>query len=80
VEVGEHDLVEPAPDRELAAASVVTVRRVEIVEDVVDVTIEPDEQRPTTDDLPTGEEQVEAGRGGTAARDLRGHARRRRGG
>lgn len=60
VVLGEDDLVEPALHDGLEPAAVVVVRRVEIVEEVVEASFAPDEQRSTTEDLRTGETEVEA--------------------
>ena len=53
------DLVDPPTTSELSRGSTITVRRVEVVEEVVEVTIEHGERRHETDDLLEGETAVE---------------------
>ena len=59
IEVGAADSVDPAVDHALREPGVITVRRVAVVEDVVDVSIERAEQQRETDELRTGETRVE---------------------
>ncbi len=58
VAVGEHDRVEPPPHRPLTAGATLTIERVEIVERVVEVTIEHGEERRETDELTAGDTRV----------------------
>lgn len=58
VDVGEDDLVAPSLDRALELDTDITVQRVEVVEDVVETTIERGEERRDTDDLVEGETVV----------------------
>ena len=57
--LGERDLVDPPPDTELAPHAVVTVQRVEVVEDVVEIAIAHEEHRRETDDLLAGHTRVQ---------------------
>ncbi len=69
VSLGERDLVEPPTARTLTPGTTITVRRVEVVAEVVEVTIEHGEQRRETDELLEGETQVETeGRDGLRQR------------
>ncbi len=58
VSLGERDLVEPPTARTLTPGTTITVRRVEIVEEVVEVAIDHGEQRRETDELLEGETEV----------------------
>lgn len=58
VSLGERDLVEPPTTRTLAPGTTITVRRVEVVEEVVEVGIDHGEQRRETDELLEGETEV----------------------
>jgi uncharacterized protein YabE (DUF348 family) len=59
VELGDHDRVQPPLAQTLDGATDVTVRRVELVEEVVEVTIEHGEVRRDTSELVEGETRVE---------------------
>jgi uncharacterized protein YabE (DUF348 family) len=59
VELGERDLVEPPRDHALGSTTHITVRRVEIVKETVEVTIEHGEVRRDTDELVEGETRVQ---------------------
>jgi resuscitation-promoting factor RpfB len=59
IDVGEHDLVDPALDEALEEAATIVVRRVEVVEEVVEVEIDHGEQRRETRELTEGETRVE---------------------
>lgn len=58
VAVGDHDRVDPPPHRPLTAGATITIERVEIVERVVEVTIEHGEERRETDELTAGDTRV----------------------
>lgn len=58
VEVGDDDVVEPPGDHALEKATAIAVRRVAIVEDVIEVPIEHDEERQDTASMPSGETDV----------------------
>lgn len=60
VELGEHDLVDPSLDRRLDGPTVISVRRVTTITDVVESVVEHGEQREQTDGLPAGQTQVGA--------------------
>ncbi len=59
VELGDRDLVDPPADHVLDGSTEVTVQRVEVVEEIVEVTIEHGEQRRDTDELAQGETRVQ---------------------
>jgi resuscitation-promoting factor RpfB len=59
VGLGDHDLVDPPLDRTLDRPTDITVQRVDVVEEVVEVPIEHGEQRRDTDELREGETRVE---------------------
>ncbi len=59
VDLGDRDLVDPPVDHVLARPTEITVQRVDVVEEVVEIVIEHDEQRQDTDVLAEGETQVE---------------------
>lgn len=65
VQIGDRDLVEPPPDHTLERDTDIIVRRVEVIEEVVEVVIEHGELRRDTADLAEGETREEtAGRDG----------------
>ncbi len=59
VQIGAHDLVDPPGDHPLDTATEVTVRRVEVIEEVVEVAIEHDEVRRDGTGLVEGETRVQ---------------------
>ena len=69
IRLGARDLVEPPTTSELSPSTTITVQRVELVEEVVEVTIEHGEQRHETDELLEGETAVDTeGRDGLRRR------------
>ena len=58
LDVGRRDLVTPPLDDVIEAGMTITVERVQLVEEVVEVVIEPGEQRRETDELPSGRTAV----------------------
>jgi uncharacterized protein YabE (DUF348 family) len=59
IDLGEHDQVEPPLQQELEADAAIVVRRVEILDEVVEIAIAPVEQRRETQELVSGETRVE---------------------
>ncbi len=69
IELGADDIVDPEPDERLDDTDVITVQRVDVEEDVEEVSLEADERREETDDLERGESRVEQeGRDGVKVR------------
>ena len=59
VELGDRDLVDPPTDHTLDRPTDITVQRVDVVEEIVEIAIEHGEQRRDTDELLEGETRVQ---------------------
>ena len=59
VDLGDRDLVDPPADHVLDGSTGITVQRVDLVEEIIEVAIEQGEQRRDTDELVEGETRVE---------------------
>ena len=59
VDLGDRDLVDPPADHVLDGSTGITVQRVDLVEEIIEVAIEHGEQRRDTDELVEGETRVE---------------------